>query len=119
MLVRIILTKNNERIISGIGEIQDPETGKGVGFLLKCPYILSLIKSESENPSEFSVSFTKWIPYSSDKEFRVTYDSVIAIGEVETDILNIYMERFGELLNDSPVDSSEEIAELVDDNNEE
>lgn len=100
MLIKIILTKNNERIISGIAELEDPDTGKGIGFLLKCPYILSMMASESGDPNEFSVNFTKWIPYSSDRQFRVPYESVIAVGEVEPDILNIYMEKFGEFLND-------------------
>ena len=101
MLIKIILTKSNERIISAIGEMQDPETGNGIGFILKCPYLLSLGRTESEDPSEFSVSFTKWIPYSSDRQFRIPYDSVIAMGEVEPDILSIYIEKFGEFLNDN------------------
>ena len=100
MTPKIILLKSGERIIAAVGEINNPETNTGVGLIFKCPYILSLVQN-SENSTQYNVNFTKWIPYSSDEQFKVPYDSVTAVGEVESEILEIYINRFGDKLNDT------------------
>lgn len=97
MVPKIILTKNGDKLIAAVGEVTDPETQKGLGFIFKCPYILNMTPS---GDGQFSVNFTKWIPYSSDIQYRVPYDIVAAIGEPEPDILNIYIDRFGDKIND-------------------
>ena len=108
MSPKIILMKTGERIITGLGEIKDTETDKGICFLFRCPYILTLVQNEEQ---KYNVNFTKWIPYSADDQFKVPYDSVIAIGNVEEEIEEIFIERFGDKLNDNdavqPSDSSD------------
>lgn len=103
MLPRIVLLNTGERIIAALSEVTDPE-GKPVCLLVKCPYILSMIpleeKSPDGNPVQFNVNFTKWIPYSSDDQFKIAYNSVIAFGEVDPGILDVYIEKFGDKLND-------------------
>lgn len=115
---RIVLTQHNERIIAGVGEIEDND-GKRIGLVLKKPYVLSMMPtgevSPDGAPSQFNVNFTKWIPYSTDDEFRVPYNAVVAVGEVEPGILEIYLEKFGDVLNDgntlSTIDSSDSAEE--------
>ena len=101
---RIVLTQHNERIIAGVGEIEDND-GKRIGLILKRPYVLSMMPTgdvtPDGTPSQFNVNFTKWIPYSTDEEFRVPYNAVVAVGEVEPGILEIYLEKFGDELNDT------------------
>jgi len=67
--------------------------------------------SPDGNPAQFNVNFTKWIPYSSDDQFKIPYSSVTAIGEVDPGILEVYLEKFGDKLNDTdtvqPSDSSD------------
>ena len=112
MIPKIILMKTGERIITGLAEIKDTETDKGICFLFKCPYILTLVQNEEQ---KYNVNFTKWIPYSKDEQFKVPYDSVIAIGDVEEEIEEIFIERFGDKLNDtddlSTSDSSNTVEE--------
>lgn len=98
MIPKIILTRTGEKLIAAVGEITDPETNKGLGFVFRCPYTLNMLPADE---GQFSVNFTKWIPYSSDMDFKVPYDVVAALGEPEQDILNIYLEKFGDKLNDT------------------
>lgn len=102
MIPKVIVLKTGERVVAGLAEVIDNETNKAVCLLLRCPYILTL-RPKDESSGDFEVNFTKWIPFSSDKQFRVSYDALVAIGEVEESILNAYMEKFGEeLVDDEP-----------------
>lgn len=98
MIPKVVVLKTGERVVAGLAEVIDNETNKAVCLLLRCPYILTL--RPKEESGDFEVNFTKWIPFSSDKQFRVSYDALVAIGEVEESILNAYMEKFGEELVD-------------------
>lgn len=93
----IVLTKQGEKLITAVDQLIDPETGNAVGFIFKCPYVLNTIPSDEK---QFSVNFTKWIPYSIDNVFKVPYDVVVTTGKPEPDILNIYIKKFREELND-------------------
>lgn len=124
MVPKVMLLQSGERIITGLAEVTDQETGKGVGLVLRCPYILSMVPTEelddNGNPVEYRVNFEKWFAYSTDIEYRIPYSAVVAIGDPEPGILNIYLEKFGALLaydqntetpgeyNNDTVDSTEE-----------
>lgn len=102
MIPKVLILQNGERIISGVAELTDNETGKGIGLVFRCPYILSMSPSGeldgSGNPSEFKVNFEKWFAYSSEIEFKVPYSFVMAIADPEPGILEIYLNKFGALL---------------------
>lgn len=114
MIPKIVLTNTGERIICGLAEALD-ENQKPVCLVVRCPYILNMTPmgefSPDGNPAQFNVNFTKWIAYSSDEQFKIPYSAVVAIGEVDPGILEIYLEKFGDRLNDSDtvstVDSSD------------
>lgn len=111
MIPKIIATKNGEKLIAVVGEFTDPETNKGLGFVFRCPYVLSMTPN---GDGQFSVNFTKWIPYATDIQYKVPYDVVAAIGDPEPDIANIYIEKFGDKLNDDATatsDSSDSVEE--------
>jgi hypothetical protein len=110
---KIVLTTSNERVIAGVGEYTDDNNNK-VCLVFRAPYIINLVPhtdGEDVMQQQYKVSFTKWIPYSSSKEFRIPYSYIVTIGEVEPDILNLYEQNFGEFLNDNdtlqPSDSSD------------
>lgn len=104
MIPRVMILNSGERIISGVSEVTD-ENGQGICLLLKCPYILDMAPTgdynTDGNPSQFSINFTKWFAYSKSEEFRIPYTSVVALGEPEDGILDVYMKKFGEKLNDN------------------
>jgi len=118
MIPKILLMNSGERIITGLAEVTNSE-GQAVCLLARCPYILSMIPagdvSPDGNPSQFNVNFTKWLPYSSDDQFKIPYSSVVAIGEVDSGILEVYLEKFGDKLNDdntvSTINSSDSAEE--------
>jgi len=104
MIPKVMILNSGERIISGVSEVTD-ENGQGICLLLKCPYILDMAPTgdynTDGNPSQFSINFTKWFAYSKSEEFRIPYTSVVALGEPEDGILDVYMKKFGEKLNDN------------------
>lgn len=104
MIPKVMILHSGERIIAGVSEVTD-ENGQGLCLLLRCPYILDMVPTgeynNEGNPSQFSINFTKWFAYSTSDEFRVPYASVVAIGEPEEGILDVYMKRFGDKFNDS------------------
>lgn len=97
MVPKVLVMKSGERIIAGASEMTDKETGKGICLVIKCPYILTLNPKEDES-EEYSVNFSKWNPFSCDNTFNIPYDSIVALGDVEQGILDVYMERFGQEL---------------------
>ena len=93
MVPKVLVLKTGERIIAGASEITDSTTGKGICLIIKCPYILTL-NPKQDDTEEYSVNFSKWNPFSLDNKFNIPYDSVVAIGDVEQGILDVYLERF-------------------------
>jgi len=97
MVPKVLVMKTGERVIAGASEMTDTETGKGICLVIKCPYILTL-NPKQDTEEEYSVNFSKWNPFTPDNTFRIPYDAVIAISDVEQGILDVYMERFGQEL---------------------
>ena len=97
MVPKVLVMKTGERVIAGASEMTDNETGKGICLVIKCPYILTL-NPKPDDADEYSVNFSKWNPFTPDNTFRIPYDAVIAVSDVEQGILDVYMERFGQEL---------------------
>jgi len=118
MVPKVLMLQTGERIIAAVGEVTDEE-GKGICLVIRCPYLLSMQPSGEVSPdgtpSQFNVNYTKWFPYSISEDFRIPYNSVIAIGDPEPGILDVFTERFGDKLNDndavSTTDSSDSAEE--------
>jgi sporulation protein YlmC with PRC-barrel domain len=95
--------KSGERLIAGLAEFTN-ENGVGVGFIIRNPYILGMMPagevSSEGDPTQFQINFTKWFPFSSDNQFKIPYNTVVAIGEPDANILNVYLEKFGADLYD-------------------
>jgi hypothetical protein len=117
MIPKILLMNSGERIIAGLAELTDPE-GKAICLVARCPYILAMMPtgdvSPDGNPAQFNVNFTKWIPYSSDDQFKIPYSSVTAIGEVDPGILEVYLEKFGDKLNDNDAVSTSDSSDSAE-----
>jgi hypothetical protein len=93
MVPKVFVSKTGERIIAGLSEVADNDTGKGICLNLKCPYILTL--NPKQDSEEYSVNFSKWNPFSTSIEFNVPYDYVVGMGDPEQGILDVYLEKFG------------------------
>ena len=108
MQVKIVVLRTGEKIICGISELIDNENQKGICFVIKHPHVLSMIPTDEVdsqgNPCNYTVNFSKWIPYSSDVVFKIPYESVTAIGEVEENILNTFLAKYGKDINEEDDD---------------
>jgi hypothetical protein len=119
MIPKVLTLTTGDQIICGITELKN-EQDEGICFLIAHPYILQLIPSDQKNevgqPASFNVNYVRWMSCSSDTQFRLPYNSVMALGEPEAEILETYMNKFGDLFNDDTntvsasdsTDSSEE-----------
>ena len=98
---QIVVFKNGERVIGDMSEVfnGEGEDRKGVCLLIKNPYILELVSSNDPNSAmDLQVKFSKWCPYSVDYQFRIPYDSVLAIGEPDTGLGQAYRNKIATLV---------------------
>ena len=98
---QIVVFKNGERVIGEMSEVfnGEGEDRKGVCLLIKNPYILELVSSNDPNSAmDLQVKFSKWCPYSVDYQFRIPYDSVLAIGEPDQGLDQAYQDKIATLV---------------------
>jgi hypothetical protein len=93
MAESIVVFHSGERVITDLQEQRennDPE-GKPLCFVMVRPYILSVEKTVGDPASqEVQVRFTKWLPYAIDKQFRVAFNTFIAIGTPDEGLVEAY-----------------------------
>ena len=89
---QIIVFKNGERVITTLQEVfeGEGEDKRGVCLMMSHPYILELVEAAGGTDRDLQVKFSKWCPYSVDFQFRVPYDTVLAIGEPDTGLAQAY-----------------------------
>jgi len=101
----IVILKIGTQIICDLKEVFDGEgeNRKAICLLMIHPYELSLINSAQENMSQdLQVKFSKWCPYSVDYQYKIPYDSVMAIGVCDTGLEQVYrnkIEKLTEIIN--------------------
>jgi len=97
MAEQIIVFKNGERVITTLQEVfnEEGEEKRGICLLMVHPYVLNLIEVDTEGESEMNlqVKFSKWCPYSVDFQFRVPYDTVLALGEPDSGLAEAYRQK--------------------------
>lgn len=96
----IVILKTGTHIICDLKEVFDGEgeNRKAICLLMIHPYELSLINSAQENMSQdLQVKFSKWCPYSVDYQYKIPYDSVMAIGACDTGLEKVYRDKIEKL----------------------
>lgn len=90
---KIVVLQNGDKIICLLNEVMD-ENDKGICFSIQEPYVLGhRINENATDGNDLLITFERWIPYSSQNDFRVPYNQVVTIGEVESSLLKGYTER--------------------------
>ena len=108
MAVKIAVLKSGEDVIADVKEIIDKETEKQLSLVFTNPYVVTVSKTtetiflteENTNDNQASVNFTKWMPLTEDTDIMVPYDWVVTFINPHTDILNSYLEKFGDKTDD-------------------
>jgi len=112
----VIVLKSGTQLICDLKELYDGEgeNKKGICLLLIHPYELSLVSSPevADSQQELQVKFSKWCPYSTDFQFKVPYDSVMAIGTPDSGLEQVYRAKV-EMLNQMIQQNSEPTPETV------
>ena len=95
MSEQIIVFKNGERVITELQEVFEGEGDdrKGICLMMNNPYILELIEMDDGALRDLQVKFSKWCPYSVDFQFRVPYDTVLALGEPDSGLAEAYRQK--------------------------
>ncbi len=90
----IVVLKTGEKLITYLQEVfeGEGENQKGICLVMSHPYELKLVEiNNAENPDQdLQVKFSKWCPYSSDVQFRIPYDGVLAIGQPDAGLAMAY-----------------------------
>lgn len=107
--IKILTLVTGERIICAFTEFIDEKQNQNFNFygmLIKCPYILKLEPATNGeflpdgNPKELIVNFSKWNPYTPEKQFKVPLQHLISIAEPDPQIKEVYLQKFGEDLDE-------------------
>jgi hypothetical protein len=97
MTVKLILLKSGETVITDAKEIISDD--KLCGYLIDNPHVVDIAKTvvftndPEKRSDEVSVSFTPWIPLSSEKKFPIPTDWVVTIAEPLSNIKSLYEEK--------------------------
>lgn len=112
MSIKIALLKSGESVIADIKELIHDE--QVCGYLFKNPYIVNLApkygflmeEAGSEDSGEMNISFSSWIPLTTDKEIPVRHDWLVTVVSAAKEIEKLYEEMING--QDNQTDSTDE-----------
>lgn len=115
----IVVLKTGTQLICDLKEIFDGEGDdkRGVCLLMVHPYELSLVPPKGKSSKQdLQVKFSKWCPYSTDYQYKIPYDSVMAIGASEAGLEEAYRAKIAQIteaINQNIAFSREQIEQSV------
>jgi hypothetical protein len=80
-------------VITELQEVREDnkEDGKPICLMFVRPYILNVEGTDNATVNqEVQVRFSKWLPYSSDTQFKIPFASVMAVGTADTGLGQAY-----------------------------
>ena len=93
----IAILKTGEKLITFLQEVfeGEGENQKGICLVMNHPYELKLIEVNNTENSEqdLQVKFSKWCPYSTDVQFRIPYEGILAIGQPDPGLAMAYQAK--------------------------
>jgi hypothetical protein len=92
MAIAIAVLQTGERVITELQEVREDnkEDGKPICLMFVRPYILNTESVSNEANQEVQVRFSKWLPYSSDTQFKIPFASVMAVGTADPGLAQAY-----------------------------
>ena len=92
MAIAIAVLQTGERVITELQEVREDnkEEGKPICLMFVRPYILNTESVSNEANQEVQVRFSKWLPYSSDTQFKIPFASVMAVGTADPGLAQAY-----------------------------
>ena len=93
MAIAIAVLQTGERVITELQEVREDnkEDGKPICLMFVRPYILNVEGTDDATVNqEVQVRFSKWLPYSSDTQFKIPFASVMAVGTADPGLAQAY-----------------------------
>lgn len=93
MAIAIVVLQGGERVITDLQEVREEnkEDGKPICLMFIRPYNLNVESTDAAVVNqEVQVRFSKWVPYSSDTQFKVPFSSVTAVGAPDPGLAQAY-----------------------------
>ena len=93
MAIAIAVLQTGERVITELQEVREEnkEDGKPICLMFVRPYILNVEGTDDATVNqEVQVRFSKWLPYSSDTQFKIPFSSVMAVGTADPGLAQAY-----------------------------
>jgi hypothetical protein len=92
MAIAIAVLHTGERVITELQEVREEnkEDGKPICLMFVRPYILNTENVNNDANQEVQVRFSKWLPYSSDTQFKIPFSSVMAVGTADPGLGQAY-----------------------------
>lgn len=76
-MIKLLLLRHGEEIISTVKEIVEPETEKPLGYHLHKPFRLDII--DSKEGQGYQLDWFPWAPLSKDKDFYLPGSHVVTV----------------------------------------
>ena len=93
MAIAIAVLQTGERVITELQEVREDNKadGKPICLMFVRPYILNVEGTDDATVNqEVQVRFSKWLPYSSDTQFKIPFASVMAVGTADPGLSQAY-----------------------------
>ena len=93
MAIAIAVLQTGERVITELQEVREDNKadGKPICLMFVRPYILNVEGTDDATVNqEVQVRFSKWLPYSSDTQFKIPFASVMAVGTADPGLGQAY-----------------------------
>jgi hypothetical protein len=93
MAIAIVVLQTGERVITDLQEVREEnkEDGKPICLMFVRPYNLNVESTDQAVVNqEVQVRFSKWLPYSSDTQFKIPFVSVMAVGTADPGLSQAY-----------------------------
>jgi len=91
----VVLAGTGDRVICDLQEVRenDEENGKPICLIMIRPYTLQLEPADPSSPGgqEVQVRFNKWLPYSTDTQFKIPFSSLTCVGAVDPGLEEAYV----------------------------
>tara|TARA_B100000073_G_C23664695_1_gene546085 strand:+ start:104 stop:451 length:348 start_codon:yes stop_codon:yes gene_type:complete len=88
MPIRIVHLISGEQIITRVVEVKNSE-GEPVYFEFVMPMLLTLFPPEEGE--ETKINYLPWSPFSSSATFKVAFENVMSVGDVQDYVLDSYL----------------------------
>ena len=105
-MIKLLLLRHGEEIISTVKEIVEPETEKPLGYHLHKPFRLDIV--DSQQNQGYQLEWFPWAPLSKDKDFYLPGSHVVTVYNPLDTLMTQYISAIDEERYDANFKKHEE-----------